>query len=185
MNPLRANFAELYQRHLCRHSQFGINVIHLLSLVGSYWCLYSFAYSLIGNVWPLVGVAALYLGIVAFNVPFRLFAMTVVFAGILLGLVFTVPALPMWACWAYLLPLYPLYKLQIWSHRLYDKAYDMTEFNKKYPKGFKLFVLLTTYEVPIQLNYLLLQGTAGMTAASTPPEGSSMGVSAAEKQLVG
>jgi hypothetical protein len=165
MNPLRANFAELYQRHLCRHSQFGINVIHLLSLVGIYWCLYSLVYSLLETVWPLVGLAALYLVIVACNVPFRVFGLTGVFAALLIGLVLAVPPLPFWV---YLLPLYPLYKIQIWSHRLYDRAYDMTEFNKKYPKGFALWVLLTTYEVPIQLNYLFLEGAAGMAAAVAP-----------------
>src|SRR5262245_42825795 len=169
MNPLRANFAELYQRHLCRHSQFGINVIHLLSLVGIYWCLYSLAYSLLETVWPLVALVVLYLGVVAFNVPFRVFVLTAVFASLLLGLVVAVPLLPFWV---YLLPLYPLYKIQIWSHRLYDRALDMTEINKKYPKGFALFVLLTTYEVPIQLNYLFLEGAAGMAGAaeSSSPE---------------
>jgi hypothetical protein len=166
MNPLRANFAELYQRHLCRHSQFGINVIHLLSLVGIYWCLYSIAYSLLETVWPLAAVAAVYLGVVACNVPFRVFALTTVFAALLIGLVVAVPSLPFWV---YLLPFYPLYKIQIWSHRLYDRALDMTKFNKKYAKGFALFVLLTTYEVPIQLNYLFLEGTTGMATAESPP----------------
>ena len=46
------------------------------------------------------------------------------------------------------------YKLQTWSHKIYNFKKDMTEFNKKYPKGVTLFLLLSLYELPILLNYL-------------------------------
>jgi hypothetical protein len=154
MNPLRANFAELYERHLCRHSQFGINVIHLISLVGTYWALYGLALALFGSVWLLVGLASLYLGVLAFNVPGRVFLLCLAFLGLFLALLL---ALPLFPFWVYPLTLYPFYKIQAWSHRIYDRAFDMTEFNKKYSKGIALFILLTVYELPIQLNYLVFQ----------------------------
>src|SRR5262245_25725630 len=135
MNPLRANFAELYQRHLCRHSQFGINVIHLLSLIGTYWALYGFALAVLGSVWPLVGLAGLYLCVLAFNVPGRVFLVSVVFMACFFALLLALPTLPFWV---YPLTLYPFYKIQAWSHLIYDRAFDMTEFDKKYPKGLAL-----------------------------------------------
>ena len=158
MNPLHANFAELYQRHLCRHSQFGINVIHLISLLATYWALYSCAFSLLGTIWPLLAVAALYMGILAVNVPIRVFILTLLFVALFFAVLFALPTLPFYV---YLLTLYPFYKLQAVSHRFYDKAYDMTEFNQKYPKGVALFFLLSTYELPIQLNALFQLSFAG------------------------
>ena len=35
------DFAELYARHLCRHSQFGINVIHLAALFGVWFGVFA------------------------------------------------------------------------------------------------------------------------------------------------
>ena len=34
MNIFRVNFQELYRRHLCRHSQFGLNIWHLIAVAG-------------------------------------------------------------------------------------------------------------------------------------------------------
>lgn len=136
MNPLRANFTELYERHLCRHSQFGINVIHLISLVGTYWALYSFAYGLFESVWLPTGLAASYLAVLACNLPIRVFLVTVAFLGIFFALLSSLPLLPVWV---YPLTLYPFYKIQAWSHWICDRAFDMTEFDKKYPKGFARF----------------------------------------------
>ena len=42
MNVLSADFQELYERHLCRHSQFGINVAHLACVVGTYLAYFVF-----------------------------------------------------------------------------------------------------------------------------------------------
>ena len=36
-----------------------------------------------------------------------------------------------------------------------DQSKDMTDYNKRFPKGFVLFVVLLINEVPICLNYLL------------------------------
>src|SRR5262245_19672714 len=96
MNPLRANIAELYERQLCRHSQFGINVIHLISLVGTYGALNGFALAVFGSVWLLVGLASLYLGVLAFNVPGRVFLLTAAFLALFLGAVCALPLLPFW-----------------------------------------------------------------------------------------
>jgi hypothetical protein len=153
MNPLRANFSELYERHLCRHSQYGINVIHFISLLGTYWALYGFALSLIGSIWPLLGLGALYAAILAFNVPVRVLLLSVLCLTLFFVALAALPVLPFYI---YPLTIYPFYKLQAVSHRFYAKAYDMTYFNQKYPKSFSLFILLSTYELPLQLNALFL-----------------------------
>jgi hypothetical protein len=167
MNPLRANFAELYERHLCRHSQFGINVNHFISLVGTYWALYGCAFALLGSIWPLVPPAAFYLGILAFNVPWRVFFVCVLFMAFFFAMLLTLPVLPFWV---YLLTLYPFYLLQQWGHRIWDRAHDMTEFNRKYAKGKALFILLTVYELPIQLNFLIFREQAGRNLAPAAPD---------------
>jgi hypothetical protein len=61
------------------------------------------------------------------------------------------PALPAWFCLALIVL---SHVIQNWSHRIYDKESDMTEFNKRYKKGPVLFILLALYELPILLNYL-------------------------------
>jgi hypothetical protein len=177
MNPLRADFAELYQRHLCRHSQYGNNVIHFICVIGTYWALYGCALSLGVPIGVLLGVATVYAAILAFNLPLRVFLVTLVFLGLFFAALVYLPVLPFWV---YLLTIYPFYKVQSWSHRIYDRAFDMTEFDKKYPKGFALFFLLSTYELPIQLNALVLDihaqrllvpAGAPMSAAANPERG--------------
>ena len=51
-------------------------------------------------------------------------------------------------------PLFHSHKPQAWSHKVWAVERDMTEFNKRYPKGPVLFVVLLVYEVPLLLNYL-------------------------------
>jgi hypothetical protein len=167
MNPLHANFAELYQRHMCRHSQFGINVLHLISLIGTYWALYGFIYSLFPSVWLLAGLATIYMGVLAFNLPIRVFLVTLAFIGLFLVGFFALPVLPFWV---YPIALLPFYELQQVSHRFYDKAFDMTEFNQKYPKGRALFLLLTVYELPIQLNRLFFGSQPEQAPGLITPE---------------
>jgi len=151
MNVLSADFGELYQRHLCRHAQYGINVIHVLSVFGVYLGLFALLYSLVQSEWLLLGITVPYLLILVFNVPLRVFVVNVlVMALIVLG----AAALPEVSVVWYLLGIVLSYKIQVWSHRIYTKEKDMTEFNQKYPKGFALFVLLSVYELPILLNYL-------------------------------
>lgn len=172
MNILSVNFQELYERHLCRHSQFGINVIHLAALVGTYLSLYGIAYGLLqllgyvlaGGGIPydpveskgvLVAIAIPYLMVLAPNIPGRVFLVTVVFLGLFFGAFFALPQLPTWAIWVYPVGIIIFYKIQAWSHKIYNKETDMTGFDKKYHKGFNLFILLSIYELPIQLNYLV------------------------------
>jgi hypothetical protein len=152
MNLLKVNFSELYDRHLCRHSQFGINVIHILAVLGIYLCLYGIVYRLVGIEWLLICLAGVHLAILALNVPLKVLGSTVAFLAAVIALVVSLPILP---AWAYALAIYPFYKIQAWSHKVYNVERDMTEFNKKYRKGFVLFVLLSVYEVPILLNYLV------------------------------
>lgn len=176
MNLFKVNFSELYDRHLCRHSQFGINVIHILAVLGIYLCLYGIVYRLVGSEWPLLGAAGIHLAVLAFNVPLRVLGFTAAFLAVVLALVLSLPPLP---SWSYALAIYPFYKIQAWSHKVYNAARDMTEFNEKYRKGFVLFVLLSVYEVPILLNYLVFDKNNGPTWF-TPARGQTASVQARE-----
>jgi hypothetical protein len=156
---LSADFKELYQRHLCRHSQFGINVGHLACVIGTYLALYGMLLWACRAVvppplapWGVAVVLVPYLAVLAANLPPRLFLATVVFLGLFLAAFLALPEVPVWVC---PLAVVVFYKLQAWSHKIYPKETDMTYFNKKYPKGAALFVLLTVYELPILLNYLI------------------------------
>jgi hypothetical protein len=148
----RVDFADLYARHLCRHSQFGINVAHLAALFGVWYAVYAALYGLVRLEWLPVALAAAYLAAVALNAPLRVVAATALFLALFLGAVYWLPALPLWA---YLVMIPVFYKLQAWSHKVFTVEQDMTEFNKRYPKGFVLFVVLLIYEVPLALNYLV------------------------------
>src|SRR5262249_8874723 len=93
-----------------------------------------------------------YLAVLAPNVPPRVLAATTVFMALFVAAILWLPPLPWWA-YAVMVPVF--YKLQSWSHRLWNVERDMTEFNLLYPKGGVLFVVLLFYEVPIVLNYLV------------------------------
>jgi hypothetical protein len=151
MSLLAVDFPGLYARHLCRHSQFGINVAHLTALVGVWFGVYGFLYALTGAAWLPVALAAAYLLSVAPNLPPRVVIALALFLALFVTAVVELPLLP-W--WAYLLMVPVFYKLQAWSHKLFTVERDMTEVNKKYPKGFVLFVTLLFYEVPFLLEYL-------------------------------
>jgi len=151
MNPLRANFAELYQRHLCRHSQFGLNVNHLIAVAGTYLALFGIVYWL-GGWWALAAVTVPYLAVLAANVPPRVFAVLLVAVAALFGLFAVLPDLPVWV---YPIVIVVCHQFQLWGHKFYVIERDMTEFNQKYKKGPALFVLLSLYELPILLNYLV------------------------------
>src|SRR5262245_427638 len=132
-------FDELYARHLCRHSQFGINVAHLLALLATWFGVYGAVYWLVRSEWVLIGLATGYLLAMAPSLPVRVLLATAVFMAGLVALVLSVPLLPIWV---YLLQVPIWYKLQSWSHKLFTVARDMTEFDRKYHKGFILFVVL-------------------------------------------
>jgi hypothetical protein len=158
MNLLRVNFQELYERHLCRHSQYGINVIHLATVIGTYLALFGIASWLFESWWVLLAIPLPYLAALAFNIPLRVLAVTLVFLGlffvVFFMLFFSPYALPLLPVWCILLIIL-CHQIQNWSHKIYPLERDMTEFNKKYKKGPVLFVLLLVYELPILLNYLV------------------------------
>jgi hypothetical protein len=147
----RVDFRDLYERHLCRHSQFGINVAHLAALFGVWYGVYAFLFWLTRAEWVPVALAAAYLTLVALNAPLRIVAATALFLAAFVAAVLYLPALPWWAD---LVTVPVFYKLQAWSHKVWTVERDMTEFNKRYPKGPVLFVVLLVYEVPLLLNYL-------------------------------
>jgi len=166
MSLFLVEFKELYARHLCRHSQVGINVIHLLALLGIWYSVYGLVYWLVGTEWALAIPALGYLGMLAINVPLRVLAASTLFLAAIAGALILMPQPPFWV-YLILLPL--LYKVQSWSHRLYTIETDMTDFNKKYTKGLILFVVLLIYEVPIVLNFLLFD--RGSTASEPATAG--------------
>lgn len=152
LSLLRVDFADLYARHLCRHSQVGINITHLAALFGVWFGVYGFLYALTQQAWLPVALAAVYLGAIAVNAPLRVTIASAVFLALFITVVLLLPELPLWV-YVLLVPIF--YKVQSWSHKLWHIEQDMTEFNQRYPKGPELFVILLIYEVPIVLNYLL------------------------------
>jgi len=160
MNLFKVNFQELYERHVCRHSQYGINVIHIVAVLGIYLALAGIIRCLGGSEWLLLGIILTHLVIIALNVPVRVLLGNALFMALLFTIVLILPKPETWlqsllwlAVYVVAIPL--LYRLQAWSHKVYNVERDMTEFNKKYKKGFVLFVLLSIYELPILLNYLV------------------------------
>ena len=152
MNILSVNFRELYERHLCRHSQLGINIAHLASVLGIYLALYGLIYALTPSVWVMAILVIPYLLILAFNIPIRVFLVSVLIVGLFFWLVLALPSFPVWC---YLLSIVIFHKLQSISHKFYTREKDMSQFNQKYKKGLVLFVLLSIYELPILLDYVL------------------------------
>lgn len=173
MRLLFVEFNELYARHLCRHSQLGINVVHLIALTSIWYAVYGILYWLVGVEWVLAVPALVYLAAVAPNVPIRVFVATSLFLALIVAAAMWLPA----PWWAYLIMIPVSYKLQAWSHKYYTIESDMTEFNKKYAKGPILFVVLLIYEVPIVLNFLLFAQSEpeafekGTTFANAPGSG--------------
>ena len=152
LSLLHIDFQDLYARHLCRHSQLGVNVAHLAALFGLWYAVYACVYWLVRVEWVPIALAAAYLAALVPNTPVRVLVATAFFLAAFLAAVFWIPELPFWA---YLLMIPAFYKIQAWSHKLFHVEHDMTEFNQRYPKGFVLFVVLLFYEVPIVLNYLI------------------------------
>jgi hypothetical protein len=156
MNLFRVNFPELYARHLCRHSEYGINAIHLATVVVSYFAIFGVLAKVVYPEWYLFLVPVPYFAIVGLNLPPRVLAASVAFAAVCLAFfIATFVAVPWLPIWLYVILLVLAHQVQNWSHRIYRVERDMSEFNEKYKKGPALFVLLSLYELPILLNYLL------------------------------
>lgn len=154
MGLLLVEFDELYARHLCRHSQLGINVIHLIALFAVWYAIYGLLYWAFGVEWVLAVPAWLYPAALAPNVPVRVLLASALYVGLIIAAVVLLPQPPSWV-YLILIPLF--YKLQSWSHKLFTVSTDMTEFDNKYRKGGVLFMVLLLYEVPIVLQYLLFR----------------------------
>lgn len=177
MNVLKVDFQELYERHLCRHSQPGINVAHLGSVAITYFGAFLLISHFLawpgspGWLWWLLPVALVpYFATLARNLPWRLVVVTVFGFALLLLAVYSSPALATWLVLPLSAALIALgHKSQAWSHRVWTKELDMTEFNKKYPKGPKLFLLLSVYELPILLNYLVFAARGAVVAPPPDP----------------
>ena len=152
LSLVRVDFPDLYARHLCRHSQFGINVVHLAAIWGVWYGVYALVYLLVRAEWVPVALAAAYLGLVALNAPARVVVATALFLAVFTAAVLWLPLAPFWV---YLIIIPVCYELQSWSHKVFTVETDMTEFNARYPKGPVLFVILLIYEVPLVLNFLL------------------------------
>lgn len=152
MNMFKINFGELYERHLCRHSQFGINVVHIAMVFGIYFALAGILSTIVGSDWWLLCFIVPHVILVAFNVPLRVFVGCFLLMAFFFASFVFIPKIPFWID---ILAIPVLYKIQSCSHLIYNASCDMTAYNTKYRKGFVLFVLLSLYEIPILLNYLL------------------------------
>jgi hypothetical protein len=154
LSLVRLNFQELYRRHLCRHSQLGVNAVHLTALLGIWFSVYAALFTLTCSPFVPAGLAVAYFAVLALNTPLRVLAAVAVLLITLVAVVIAAPALPVWAFWVYLLAIPILYKVQAWSHQVWHVERDLGAFKEKYAKGSMLFVVLLFYEVPIVLNYL-------------------------------
>lgn len=163
LSPLHVDFHDLYARHLGRHSQFGINVGHLASLYGLWFGAYAALYQAtlilgIPSGWLIiVALAATYLAVVAINAPFPVDIATAAFLAIFVATVLALPKLPAWTIPLFLLMMPLFYKIQSWNHKIWTTAADMTEFNRRFPPGPSLNVILLLNEVPICLYYLVFR----------------------------
>src|SRR5262249_30897196 len=124
----KVNFQELYERHLCRHSQYGLNVAHLATVVGCYLGLFAVAQWLVDSPWVLLAIPVPYFLVLAFNVPLRVLLASLVFVAAFFALFFALPPLPLWLA-VLLVPVCHI--LQNWSHRIWTRERDMTQFKGK------------------------------------------------------
>lgn len=163
MNILRVNFDELYQRHLCRHGQFGINVWHIIAVYGVYFSLCSLAAIAVKGLLPQITltvqycVLALlfvpYFGVLLRNIPVPVLLLTVLSLMLLIAAAVATPGIPFWL---HLILIPTWHRVQLVSHRRYTVHHDMSTFDTTYKKGRTLFLLLAVYELPILLQYLAL-----------------------------
>jgi hypothetical protein len=162
---LHVDFEGLYTRHLGRHSQFGLNTNHLFALFLLWFGIYAFLTQVarlagVASPWAVpVGLAMAYLLIIATHSPLRVTLATAAFLCLLVGGVLALPVLPWWAAPLFLILIPIGYKVQSWGHKVWTVAADMSEFNRKYPPGRDLNLILLFYEVPICLNYLVFRSS--------------------------
>ncbi len=155
------DFDDLYARHLGRHSQFGINVAHVVALYGLWYGVYAAIDQAARHLgapmtWPILATMAIaYLAVVSINAPARNVVVTAIFMAIFVASVLVLPTLPIWSIPLFLAMSPAFYKFQAWNHKIWTRAADMSEFNKRFPPGKDLNMILLMYEIPICLNYLI------------------------------
>jgi hypothetical protein len=163
LSLLHVSFEGLYSRHLGRHSQFGINVGHLVALYALWFGIYTVVDQtarLLGmpaSWMVVVGMAVAYFATVCINAPPSVCLATAAFLAVFVASVLALPSLPAWSIPAFLLLIPIGYKFQAWNHKVWSVAADMSEFNKRFPPGRDLNLILLIYEVPICLNYLVFR----------------------------
>ena len=158
MNLFRIDFQEVYERHLCRHGHFGINVLHLVVVLVIYVALFGIVGAVVDRIAPdnrfliLLCLTLPWFVLVLKNCPLRVGCATAVIVLLLLGAYAVLPPVPVWI-WPILI--FAMHHFQQYSHKIYPMRRDMSRFADKYRKGPLLFVLLLVYELPILVNYLL------------------------------
>jgi hypothetical protein len=148
---LSINFDEVYQRHLGRHSQFGINVLHLIAVYGVYFSVFSIARAAVSAGLPQLSTPERTVLLFGLSVPWLAVLMWNVRTGPLL-LSAAVQPLPLWLA---IVSLPAWHQLQQLSHRWYTEHRDMSRFAAGYPKGARLVIMLAVFELPILLQYFL------------------------------
>lgn len=155
----QVQFSELYRRHLCRHSEVGLNVLHLIAVLGVYFSIAgiisAIAAILIPGVPPLAAVAIVltpYTILILIYVPFGTASLNLAAIGLVAGLEQTCPWLP---AWGHILLIVFWHRVQLWSHHFYTDSFDMSPFAEKYRKGLKLFLVLAVFELPLLIHYFL------------------------------
>lgn len=174
MSILKINFEDLFQRHLCRHSEFGINILHLISVYGVYFSLLALVSTAMRMIIPnssvlmqasmTLATTIPYLIVLAMNVPVFILMATIV-SLFLLAIPAAFASFIPWPI--HLILIVAWHRVQLVSHKRYTVAKDMTEFNQRYRKGAHLFALLAVYELPILLNYFL-RGERAKAVGHTP-----------------
>ena len=163
LSLLHVDFNDLYARHLGRHSQFGINVAHLAALYGLWFGVYATIYQAVLHAglpagWLIIlALAATYLALVAVNAPNYITLATAVFLALFVASVLALPRLSGWWSLAFVAMIPGFYKIQSSSHKIWNVAADMSEFNKRFLPGRTLSYILLIYEIPICLNYLMFR----------------------------
>jgi hypothetical protein len=121
-------------------------------VVGCHVGLFGIAFWLTPFPWLCLALPVAYCAFLTLNLPRRVLLACVVFVALFFGFLLALPPLPIWLC---IVLVVLSHRIQNWSHKLWNKERDMMEFDRKYQKGPALFVLLSLYELPILLNYLL------------------------------
>jgi hypothetical protein len=158
MNLWRVDFAELYRRHLCRHADLGLNVLHLIAVAG---IDVGFASLLDAGLRPWLTTPVRFAILSALAVPWSLLQFRNVpwlTAVMSVGIAVSFVAIAVWQSivpwWVLVLLIPAWHQFQQWGHRLYPRHDDMSAFQTRYPKGWRLSLLLAVYELPILVEFL-------------------------------